>query len=216
MVVIAVLLAGCFEYEEEVWIENDLSGRIVVTYSFPLDKGSSEEKDKPAIRASEGIKVGKTEMYVKDGKSCISVELLFDNIKNLEQFTWTEEEDKGGGDKNEELIPGTIELRSEKGRLVLIRHISAEKKEGESAPEPPAAQDKLVMKKTGPDESMSSYIWHFTYHLPTKILDVRPGEMSVSKDKRTAFLETDLYKIDREGLHIEIRAKPVKKKIIRK
>jgi hypothetical protein len=122
LVVIACLLSGCIDGQEEIWLEADGSGRVEVSYSVPKaaarlqggEAGVSEMvgkflADTPTIRSSSH------RVTTEDDRLRVQVSATFDSVLDLKEFA------TGPATKalpsSARALAGTVKIRTQ-GRTV--------------------------------------------------------------------------------------------------
>src|SRR6056297_686150 len=110
-----LLLSGCLEYRESIWLEDDLSGHMIYEFGYPefadVRDGDMDNADiLPDTSQTDGIRILSYNTYEQDDMNWIQVELEFDNIliMNYCQQDWL----------------GTIEISDEDGNLKYSRQVT--------------------------------------------------------------------------------------------
>ncbi|MFA6619005.1 MAG: hypothetical protein WCT23_08065 [Candidatus Neomarinimicrobiota bacterium] len=91
MIISLLLLTSCLEYREELWLENDLSGRVNFDIGLPMSTDMEDEEILDLSIVSlcdsvEGIDVNVYNTYILDNNTWIHVELSFENILLLNEI----------------------------------------------------------------------------------------------------------------------------------
>lgn len=90
----ACCLAGCLDYDEEMWLNDDLSGHVNFTVSVPeqlvrgktgLERDMSEAKVKSDLERIPGVHVTSMQTFRDSGRVIAKVSATFDSIEKLTQ-----------------------------------------------------------------------------------------------------------------------------------
>lgn len=148
-----LLLSGCIEYREEIWLERDGSGRLRFDVGLPehttIDQEEVSELGLVALCDSvDGITVTGSETYMMEDITWIRVYADFEHILLLNEVD------------NEWF--GFISLEQNKDSVIYDRVISM----SDSLDE-----DETEFGNMLKYAFFGQYTWDFTIHLPDKILD---------------------------------------------
>ena len=163
----AVLLGGCVDYDEEMWLNGDLSGRVnmvisvqeeIVKGTTGLEKDLSEEGVRRDLERLPGVKLESFESFREAGKMVAKLRITFDSLEKLTRHETT------AGESTPLSLLGTLNVREEGSKWILERSLTA-------LPETKA-------KSTGSDlfaKGLGSLFFsknHLTYklHLPGEII----------------------------------------------
>ncbi len=163
----AVLLGGCVDYDEEMWLNGDLSGRVnmvisvqeeIVKGTTGLEKDLSEEGVRRDLERLPGVKLESFESFREAGKMVAKLRITFDSLEKLTRH------ETSAGESTPLSLLGTLNLREEGRKWILERSLTA-------LPETKA-------KSTGSDlfaKGLGSLFFsknHLTYklHLPGEII----------------------------------------------
>lgn len=178
LILIAVLLGGCVDYHEEMWLNSDLSGRVnmvisvqeeIVKGATGLEKDLSEEGVRRDVERLPGVKLEGFESFREAGKVVAKLRINFDSLEKLTRH------EASAGESTPLSLLGTMSLREEGRKWVLERTLTA-------LPETKA-------KSTGSDllaKGLGSLLFsknHLSYKLHL------PGEIITANSQRIAAKE---------------------------
>jgi hypothetical protein len=125
-VCLAFLLGGCLDYDEEMWLEGDLSGHAVLTFSIPdqplitdeISKRINESSIRQELERIPGVKMEKFESFRDSGKYGARVSIRFESVEKLSGFSVSPTD-------STPVAPfGTITVHRENGHMVLERTLA--------------------------------------------------------------------------------------------
>lgn len=128
LIFIASLLGGCVDYDEEMWLNGDLSGRVnmVISVSEEIVKGSTGfEKDlseagvRRDVERLPGVKLEAFESFREAGKVVAKLRIAFDSVEKLTRH------ERGAGESSPLSLLGALSLREEGRKWVLERTVGA-------------------------------------------------------------------------------------------
>ena len=161
---LAALMIGCIEYEEELWLNYDGSGRAALKISLESSASQTGDSGGPSMnedellakfRAVPGISVIHSESGREDDIEWVVVELAFDSVGALSRVNLE-------GDEVDFI--GEIALRRDESRnLVFTRTVRA----GEGESEANTAMIAGMFK---------GFSWTYTAHFPGKIIESNASE----------------------------------------
>ena len=163
----AVLFSGCLDYDEEMWLNANLSGRVAMTISVPeelvngktgMEKDMSEQGVRSDVEKIPGVTLESFESFRDAGKVIAKLRIAFDNVEKLTRH------EQGVAESGPASLLGAITLREESGKVIFertLRVMPQTKSEG-------VAKDFLT-------KSLSSLLFsknHLSYkvHLPGEIV----------------------------------------------
>jgi hypothetical protein len=166
-VAIVTLLTGCIDYEEEMWLNGDLSGRVnmvvsvreeIVKGATGLEKDLSEAGVRRDIERLPGVKLESFESFREAGKVIAKLRITFDSLEKLTRHETTV------GESTPLSLLGATSLRSDGRKWIFERTL--------------AALPKTKTQSTGSDmlvQGLGSFFFsknHLTYklHLPGEII----------------------------------------------
>ncbi len=181
--VLALIVTGCFDYREEIWLNKDLSGRIKMHFVVPeffvtmseqagrTDTIFSAEGIRNRFGAVPGITVVSAESDTSDANRVIDFELEFDSLEAFERIS---------NAKKETNFLGEITInRTEKGNVSFSRTISL--------------ADSLMQSVTMYDEMLNKRFWVTRIHFPGHVLSTNAPDSNV--DPETGNTVTWAYSI---------------------
>ena len=184
LLIVLVFFAGCIEYEEELWLNKDGSGRMVIRMGIETellemtDEGDFDFFDpdniKAELNAIQGIKLISSESILEEGVEWIEVDFEFSSMEVLELVNQTE----FMGD-----MIGDISLsKDDYGNMLFSRTIDMS--EG-------GVEDEEFIKSMFED-----YEWKYTLHLPGKIVDVNVvNAQDMDIHTNSAFWSFNMYSV---------------------
>jgi hypothetical protein len=158
VVLLCALLAGCFEYNEEIWLNDDLSGRCDIELKLSeafiktaKDRSREEPFSQAAYRkrigATPGLKLTALKAHSRKGAKYVSASVTFDSLCKLRAL--------GSAAQSVDLFGAMKFGPDDKGQLVFSRAV---------APRTDAAEG-----GSETDSSLASYRWRSTVHFPRKV-----------------------------------------------
>jgi hypothetical protein len=121
---VLALLAGCVDYDEEMWLNSDLSGRVAITISVReelvrgqtgLERDMSEDGVRKEVERIPGVKLVSFQSFRDAGKVIAKIALSFDSVEKL-----TRPETNLGNSTAVSLL-GSIHIRREDGKVSFDR-----------------------------------------------------------------------------------------------
>ncbi|WP_395746293.1 hypothetical protein [Prosthecobacter sp.] len=176
---LALLLSSCLDYEEEMWLEDDLSGKVTMTVMVSdtlanfAEAGSDQlsiEKVRQMIAGTEGLEVEETKSFRENGKQVSQVTIRFEDVRRL---TWL-----ATSSKEPAWVIGTIDVEKKDGRMKLRRTLGPFTTEATSGSR---QQNALARGFSG--LLLGSYSLTYTLHLPHEPLNA--DSMQVSRKSNT-------------------------------
>ncbi len=122
--IVSLLLGGCLDYDEEMWLNSDFSGRVAMTISVPeelvngktgLEKDMSEQGLRRDVERIPGVKIESFESFREAGKVIAKMRISFDNIEKLTRH------EQGPVDSSPASMLGAITIREENGKMIFER-----------------------------------------------------------------------------------------------
>jgi len=203
MVSIAFLsaLTGCFDYEEEMWLNKDGSGKVDFKIKLPSEFVDDEEDDwfeEGNIRADlekfDGIDVEETKTYMDGDQWIIAVKLRFTSWDLLAQVDW--------GDDDKAKFWGSMTFEKEEdGQWVYQRTVEMSEDEdeddhGEEGEDEDEDESKLAERIL--QGIFGGYYWRYTVHFPDRIISANAEEKDIDKKKKTVTWEFELIDLVKE------------------
>jgi len=192
LILTCISLSSCIEIKEEIWINQDASGKIKVNITGPgvalASNGIPEDllkqfEDK--IKTYQGISLTHSSVSRNAGKTNIELELIFDDSRKLIACLDTFDEEKQLVAKH---LIGSLELNLDFPHYTFKRDINySPLSTGEELP--PSAQSLLE------GASFTSII-----HLPTEV--ETHNATSLSADKKTLTWQIPLNKLLNENVNM--------------
>jgi tetratricopeptide (TPR) repeat protein len=164
-----VLFAGCIEYDEEMWLNKDLSGRLKMTLKVaemaaPEGQGDPFQGLSERIRAVKGLKLAESRTFREDRKNCSTMVIEFDDVKTLSQLQ--DEQRKGGPF-------GSISVENlDNGTIKFQRVLTTGAEENPQA----AAMAHAMFGQAN---------WNYVAHFPCKIETANVSENRIDKKRNT-------------------------------
>lgn len=127
-VVALLFLSGCLDYEEEMWLNSDLSGRVAMTISLKeeivrgttgFEKDLTEEGIRRDVERIPGVKLESFESFRDSGRMIAKIRLTFDSIEKLTRH------ETGVADSSPASFLGAVTVRQEGGKVVIERSLRA-------------------------------------------------------------------------------------------
>ena len=174
-----LLVLSCIEYEEEMWVNKDGSGKIKMKISMPQflaeydteGEGISsfdEENVKKKIEEIDGLTLIESKSYEENEKNVIEMVVKFDSFEILEKAN--EEEDN-------QLFIGDIKMeKDEDDRIVFKRTISME---DSSKSEADKESEKLMAAMLG------QYKFSYMVHFPNKVIEANTSDDNIDQKSNT-------------------------------
>lgn len=156
---ISILALGCVEYDEKLWLENDLSGHLIYSFGFP-DMGDGKEDESGSdyeefniqdkVDSIEGLHLISRETFTVEEKNTyyVKVELEFDHVHllNLLNTEWL----------------GSFQIsRSEDGNIFYHRYVNL----FDSSP----GEDDQIFS-VAKNAMLNQYDWTYTTYFPSRII----------------------------------------------
>ncbi len=125
-----MLLGGCIDYAEEMWLNSDLSGRMAMNISVKeeivrgitaIDKGASEDAIRRELERIPGVKLESFESFRDTGRVIGKIRLAFDSIEKLAQH-----DSRGTGSSLVSFL-GTFTTHAEGGKVNFVRSLPSSK-----------------------------------------------------------------------------------------
>lgn len=176
----AFIFTSCVEGEEEIWIHQDGSGRILAHYELPGIAKNSLGNPNDTIRAlkiidekEDGIEIQQLTFGEKKGKIVFHLEATFENALDLLELVERNEEtfiEESGSDPAQiDAIAGIIDFKFEDLTPMFNRTVSL------GGLFPP-----MVSKRPG---MLGPSNFKYTIHLPAKVKDTNAH--AISEDGKT-------------------------------
>jgi hypothetical protein len=128
VLVIAGLLGGCIDYDEEMWLNGDLSGRVnmmisvqeeIVKGATGLEKDLSEAGVRRDVERVPGVRLESFESFREAGKVIAKLRITFDSLEKLTRH------ETGAGESTPLSLLGSLSLREEGRKWLLERTLTA-------------------------------------------------------------------------------------------
>lgn len=125
---VAAFLSGCLDYDEEMWLNGDLSGRVnmvisvqeeIVKGATGLEKDLSEAGVRRDVERLPGVKLESFESFREAGKVIAKLRITFDSLEKLTRHETT------AGESTPLSLLGAINLRKEGRKWILERTLTA-------------------------------------------------------------------------------------------
>lgn len=119
-----LFLTGCVDYEEEMWLHADLSGRAAITISVReelvqgntgLERDMSEEKIRRDLERIQGVKLESFQSFRDAGKRIAKLTIAFDSIEKITRHETSVAESSAVS------LLGAIKVERTSGKVVLRR-----------------------------------------------------------------------------------------------
>jgi len=174
-----LLVLSCIEYEEEMWVNNDGSGKIKMKISMPkfLSEYETEgegissfdgENVKKKFEEIDGLTLIDSKSYEEDEKNVIEMVVKFDSFEILAKAN--EEEDN-------KLFIGDIKMEKDgDGRIVFKRTVSME---DSSKSEADKESEKLMAAMFG------QYKFSYIVHFPNKVIEANTSDDNIDQKLNT-------------------------------
>ena len=123
-----LLLGGCLDYEEEMWLNSDLSGRVAMNISVKEDlvrghtgfeKDMTEDGIRRDVERIPGVKLESFESFRDSGRVIAKIRLTFDSIEKLTRH------ETGLAESSPASLLGSVTVWEEGGKIVLERSLRA-------------------------------------------------------------------------------------------
>jgi hypothetical protein len=187
-VIAAICVLSCIEYEEEIWINADKSGKIKMTVGFAEDlaqmggeselDGLSDEQFKAQADTTPGLKMIESKMYTEDETRYISMLMEFDNFEVLASLN--DSEDKAD-------MVGNMKLEKKPdGKLYFSRIISMGEEEGEQQSEEDEMASNMAAMMFGQSK------WTYKVHMPGKVISANTSDKRIDKENNVVEWEVSL------------------------
>jgi hypothetical protein len=117
-----LLLSSCLDYEEEMWLEHDLSGRVMMTVAVSgtladlSEAGTDQltlEKLRQMIASTEGLSVESADSFRENGKQVSRITIQFEDVRRL---GWL-----AASSKEPAWVIGVIAVEEKEGQTTLRR-----------------------------------------------------------------------------------------------
>jgi len=128
MIAAMIFLTGCIDYDEEMWLNSDLSGRVAMLVSVPeklvkgstgLEKDFSEDTIRRDIERVPGVKLDSYQSFRDAGKVQLKLRISFDSLEKLTRH------ESGVADSNAVTFLGSITVLKHGGKIQLERTLRA-------------------------------------------------------------------------------------------
>jgi len=122
----ALLLGSCVDYEEEMWLNNDLSGRLAITLSVQeelvkgntgLERDIREEVIRRDIERIPGVKLQSFRAFRDAGKIIEKMVIEFDSVEKLSRY------ETSIGEAGAVSLLGTFKIQEARGRISFERTV---------------------------------------------------------------------------------------------
>jgi len=169
--VILVTMTGCIGYSEEMWINDNGSGKVDVEVkiaeSIATASGQnnplSDENLKKTFENVKGIKVTEMKSFKEDGNEVAVIAFNFDSLEALRELNKA----KPG------FIGETTLTKNEKGQIVFERKLGS----GSESQDP---QQQAMAKAL-----FSQYVWTYKIHFPYIVASANVEKESIDKSSNT-------------------------------
>jgi hypothetical protein len=124
--VCGLLLGSCVDYEEEMWLNDDLSGRLAITLSVQeelvkgntgLERDIREEVIRRDIERIPGVKLQSFRAFRDAGKIIEKMVIEFDSVEKLSRY------ETRIGEAGAVSLLGTFNIQESRGRISLARTV---------------------------------------------------------------------------------------------
>lgn len=124
----AMLLTGCLDYTEEMWLKSDLSGEVALTISLPeefvkggtgFERDMSEDGIRRDVERIPGVNLESFESFRDAGKMIAKLRLTFDSVEKLTRH------ESNASDSGPVSFLGAIAVHRESGKVVFERTLRA-------------------------------------------------------------------------------------------
>jgi hypothetical protein len=179
LVLCLLTLTGCLDYEEEMWLNNDLSGEVAMTISLSdrlsdprlgADEGLNEDLVRKDVEAADGLKLKSFESFKENGKQVTRVRIAFSSVEKL---AWLGRDSSGPGS-----IIGKITVSKEDGHHVMKRSL-----EGMSAASPQQSANEALVARGLASLLMGGSYLVYTVHFPNEVLNANSTQ--IAKENNT-------------------------------
>ena len=126
LVLCALLLGSCVDYEEEMWLNSDLSGRLTISLSVQeelvrgntgLERNISEDAIRRDIERIPGVQLESFRSFRDAGKVIEKLMITFDSVEKLSRYE-THIADAGAAS-----LLGTFQIHETRGRISFERTV---------------------------------------------------------------------------------------------
>jgi hypothetical protein len=128
LVLLLTLACGCVDYEEEMWLDRDLSGWVTMMISVReelvkggsgMERDLSEEGVRRDVERIPGVKLESYESFREAGKMIARLRLKFDSVEKLTRH------ESHVTDSSPASFLGAIHVRKENGKILFERTLRA-------------------------------------------------------------------------------------------
>jgi hypothetical protein len=188
-----ILFMGCFDYEDEIWLNKDWSGtfsmKMGVAESF-LEEGAQdmnwfdEEEAKQTFEGHEGIELSEVKGYSDAGKKYVEYTVEFTSIAALNMF----------GTSPDAEFMGTFGIDTLNKEILFTRDINV------------AGDDTAGAMDTESLAGMfADVIWEYKVHFPYKVLEANTVEDNIDTGENTVTWNYSLASLMTSPGHMEAR-----------
>jgi len=171
-----LLLAGCIEYSEELWLNADGSGRMVMKIGTEESLGEMDDSEPPfdeeeiveTFSHTDGITVNSSKSFNSDGMDWVEIDISFGSFDALNQV---ESEEESGMIGIFNLEPG------EPGTMVFTRNISS----GDTGD----TSDEDDFGAAMMESMFKGYKWTYKTHFPDKVMEANTTDDKIDEETNT-------------------------------
>lgn len=184
-VFILFVCAGCLNYSEEIWFNNDMSGTITMDILIDeklvnlseqagrVDNIFSEEGIRNRFGNIGGIKLIESKILNDRGNRHATITLDFESIESLKNVSDA---------KKETGFLGEIEVIKTDSLITYSRTVVMSDD----------AENKMI------DQYMGQFVWRYTVHFPNKVLQVNRSVSAFDTSNNTATWEYSLAELTKQ------------------
>lgn len=167
LVLSAFLLGSCIDYEEEMWLNSDLSGRLAITLSVQeelvngntgLERDISKDSIRRDIERIPGVKLESFQSFRDAGKVVEKLVIVFDSVEKLSRYE-THIAEAGAVS-----LLGTFKIAESRGKIVFERLVPIIP----TAQGSTAAKDLLLQGLSS--LFLGKYNLNYKLHVPSEII----------------------------------------------
>ena len=196
----ALLLTGCLDYDEEMWLNSDLSGRVSMTIALS-DKLSDPRlhgKDvlgidqiRHDVEKVEGLKVEDVQSFKENGKQVVRLNVAF---TSWEKLGWIGRDSTKGGS-----FAGNMKVTHEHGHTILERSLGA------MVDAKPKFDGEAIVSSGLAALFLGNNAFTYTLHLPVE--PENANSLQVDKANRTVRWRFPLSQLTREPVTMRVEMK---------
>ena len=199
---LSLCLSGCLDYDEEMWLNPDLSGHVVMTISIQeelvrgntgFEKDMSEDGIRRDLERIPGVKLESFQSFRDAGRVIAKMRIAFDSIEKLTRS------ESGVAESSPTSLLGAITVHEEGGKVFLERSMRA-------LPQARARStgEDLLLKGLGSLLLSKDYLT-YTLHVPGELITANSEH--IDGDGRTVQWKFTLAQAMREAPEMTVEWK---------